>query len=60
MYFWGFSIEKSLWRKIGSRHGLGEGHFFAVGVDFALYCEGGETVALGVAELVEISVGSRF
>ena len=46
--------------EIGDGENFRESHFFAVSVDFALYFEGGETVALEFAELVERSVGAAF
>ena len=46
--------------EVGSGENFRESHLFAVGVDFALDFESGETVALEFAEFVEGFVGSTF
>ena len=56
----GAGVVEVLRAEIGDRKYFGKDHFFTVGVDFALYFEGGETIALELAEFVEGSVGAAF
>ena len=56
----GAGVVEVLRAEVGDREDFGEDHFLAVGVDFALDLEGGETVALEFAEFIERSVGAAF
>ncbi len=56
----GAGVVEILRAEVGNGEYFGKDHFFAVSVDFALYFEGGETVALEFAEFVERSVGAAF